>query len=903
MTDSHRPMAHARLSRLAERLMLGAAAAALFGAAGAAPAQAQDQAAAAPAESVDAVVVTGSRIRGVAPVGSSIVAVGRDALETSGAVTVTQFLQQVPQIFNLGVSETSRGQAGGASNITYGQSVNLRGISPYATLTILNGHRAVQQGTSGFAIDPSVIPTLALERAEIVADGASAIYGSDAVAGVVNLILRRNFEGAEVMGRYGTTGGYDERQVGGIIGHRWNSGQITISAEHSYHSALSGKDRDFYRGDLRDSGGLDFRGTQCNPGNITVSGVSYAIPAGGVTAANRSALVAGTTNKCDNLKLGDLIPRQKHNTAAFTFDQTVNDWLSLTADGYVARRDFKFRPAPLTANLTVPSTNAFFVAPPGLTPPTETVGYSFINDLPPNTSRGFNKTYNLNLGADIKLPYAWKLGLDYTYGRSDDLSISTQGINNAALTAALASSNPATAFNPFGGANTAAALANLNNALFYAPGKNIFQDYEAKIDGPIFQLPGGEVRAAAGFEGQRISTLGGLTNGTTVAPTATRVPAARTIRSVYGELLIPLFGEGNALPGLRRLDIDVAGRYDDYSDVGSTTNPKIGVNWSPAVGLIFRGSYGTSFRAPLFSQLRGNSQGLFAQNYSDPTIGGALRAGVALSGGNLNLSPETATTYSFGMDYEPSFLPRAKLSVTYFDINYTNQITSYLSDLTILNRESQFAGTGIITRNPTQAQVDLLRATYPVLGGVIPVPLTLFVDGRTNNLGVTLAKGIDFQFSYRIPTASMGDFSLGLNGTYFTQYKVALTPTAPLVDQLNNIYNPLKFKARGVIGWTQGGARAAININYQNAYNNNLATPIQRVDAFTSVDLHLAYTFRDFPARWMNNVTLGVDVTNLFYARAPFVNIAESQNGGGGFDPTLYNPVGRLVSFSIDKKF
>ena len=747
------------------------------------------------------------------------------------------------------------------------------------------------------------VPTIALGGIEILTDGASAIYGSDAVAGVVNLILRRNFEGAEVMGRYGTTGGYDERQVGAIVGHRWATGQFTLSAEHSYHSALSGADRDFYTGDLRAQGGGDFRSTQCNPGNITVSGVSYAIPAGGVTAANRGALVAGTTNKCDNLKLGDLIPRQKHNTAAFTFDQTVNDWLSLSADGFIARRDFKFRPAPLTANLTVPSTNAFFVAPTGLTPATETIGYSFLNDLPPNTSSGFNKTYEMTVGAEVKLPFTWKLGLDYTYGRSDDLSVSTQGINNAALTAALASSNPATAFNPFGGVNNPAVLATLNNALFYAPGKNIFQDYEAKIDGPLFHLPGGDVRAAAGFEGQRISTLGGLTNGTTIAPTATRVPAARTIRSVYGELLIPLFGEGNALPGLRRLDIDVAGRYDDYSDVGSTSNPKIGVNWSPTQGLVFRGSYGTSFRAPLFSQLRGNSQGLFAQNYSDPTIGGALRTGVALSGGNLNLSPETAKTYSIGADYEPTFLPRAKLSLTYFDIKYTNQITSYLSDLTILNREAQFAGTGIITRNPSAAQVAQLLATYPVLGGVVPNPLTLFVDGRTNNLGVTLAKGIDFQFSYRIPTATMGDFALGLNGTYFTQYKVALTPTAPLVDQLNNIYNPLKFKTRGTIGWAKDGARVTVNVNYENAYNNNLATPVQRVGALTTVDLHLAYTFTNFPARWLNNVTMGVDVTNLFYAKPPFVNIAESPNGGGGFDPTLYNPIGRLVSFSLDKKF
>jgi iron complex outermembrane receptor protein len=868
-------------------------------------AQAQEAAPPAPGEAaVDEVVVTGSRIRGVAPVGSAVIALGREDLDASGAVTTAQFLQQAPQIFNLGVSETSRGQAGGAGNITYGTSINIRGISPYATLTLLNGHRAVQQGTSGFALDPSIIPTLSLERAEIVADGASAIYGSDAVAGVVNLILRRNFQGVETVARYGVADGYDERQIGLIAGHRWATGQFTISFENAWHSALNGSRRDFYQSDLRPRGGGDFRTTQCAPGNIVVNNVSYAIPAGGVTAATRGALAAATTNRCDNLKLGDLIPRQNHNSGAFTFDQTINDWLSLSADGFAARRDFKFRPQPLIANLTVPSTNAFFVAPPGLTPASETVQYSFLRDLPPNVSRGFSKAYEMTLGAEVKLPYDWRLGLHYTYGRSDDLSVSRQGINNAALATALASSDPATAFNPFGSApNNPTVLAAIGNALFYAPGKNIFQDYEIEVSGALFSLPAGEVRLAAGAEGQRLTTFGGLTNGSTIAPTSTRVGSGRTIRSVYGELLVPLFGDANAVPGIRKLELNLAGRYDHYSDVGSTTNPKVGVNWEPIEGLTLRGSYGTSFRAPLFSQLKGNSQGLFAQNYSDPLLGGALRNGVALSGGNLNLVPETATTWSIGADYNPPFSPNTRLSIGYFDIDYRNQITAYLSDLTILNREAQFAGTGIITRNPTPEFVAQLRAQYPVLGGVVPNPLTLFVDGRTNNLGTTIARGLDFQLNHRIAAEHAGDFRLGLSGTYFTDYRVAITPTAPLIDQLNNIFNPLKFKARGVVGWTRGGARAEIAVNYQNAYNNNLANPVQRVRAFKSVDFHLSQTFEDQLGRWGRGVTLGIDVTNLFDAHAPFVNIAASQNGGGGFDPTLYNPVGRLVSFEISRKW
>src|SRR5690349_9300071 len=174
------------------------------------------------ASNLDEIIVTGSRIRGSQPVGSPLAAISRDSIEMTAPLTTGALLQKLPQVFNLGVSENSRGQAGGSGNITYATSVNLRGLGPYSTLTLLDGHRAVPQGTTGFAVDPSSIPTLALERVEVVADGASAIYGSDAVAGVVNLIPRRNFEGVEVSLRGGQGDAYDEHQAGIIGGLGWS---------------------------------------------------------------------------------------------------------------------------------------------------------------------------------------------------------------------------------------------------------------------------------------------------------------------------------------------------------------------------------------------------------------------------------------------------------------------------------------------------------------------------------------------------------------------------------------------------------------------------------------------------------------------------------------------------------
>lgn len=883
------------------RLLLGITAATALCGTSLAQDAADPAAKAAAGSVVDEVIVTGSRISGVAPVGSSVNTIGREDIDISAAVTTAQLLQEIPQVYNLGISENSRGQSGGSGNITYGTAINLRGLSPYATLTILDGHRAVPQGTTGQAIDPSIIPTLALERVEVVADGASAIYGSDAVAGVVNLILRRNFDGMQANVRYGMGDEYDERKIGAVFGHTWDSGQFMAAFENGYHSSLSGRDRDFFRGDLSAEGGGDFRTVQCNPGNIVVGGVSYAIPEGGVTPANQAALVPGTVNRCDNAKAQDLLPEQNHNSFAFTFDQELTDSISLFADGFYARRDFENATATPGAALTVRNTNAWFVSPPGTTPATQTVNYSFDDgQLPPNSTEGHSKAWEATLGSRFRLPGEWKMELLYTFGRDDDESISTHGINNAALAAALASSDPATALDPFGLNRTnPAVLEGIANQLFYAPGRTLFNGYELRFDGRLFQLPGGDVRVAFGYEGQRLENRAGLTTGTLAAPVATRNNVERKVNSVYAEVLIPIVSDANALPAIRDLTLNVAGRYDDYSDVGSTTNPKYGLNWSPIDGLTLRGSYGESFRAPLFSQLYGNSSLLYVQNYSDPTRGGALTTGLTLSGGNLDLQPETAKTYSFGVDYEPEFLPGARLSLTWFKIEYELQVTSYLSDLTILNRESQFDGTGIITRDPSPELVAQLLGQYAVRG-VPPNPVTLFVDGRTNNLGTTVAKGVDLQARYQWSTG-LGQFAAAVNGEYMTDYDVAITPTAPLVDQLNTIYNPLRFKGRGSLYWSGQNFSAAGFVNYQSSYDNNLAAQVQKVDSHTTLDARVAYGFEN--QGWLSGVTVALDVVNAFDTEPEFVNIAQSPNGGGGFDATLNNPVGRIISLSIDKKW
>lgn len=896
---------HHNVSRILPLHPLAAAAALACLATGLVPAAVWAQAAEAGSE----IVITGSRIRGAPPVGAPVTAVNRADIENAGAINTAQILQSVPQIFNLGVSENSRGQSGGAGNITYGSGINLRGIGPFATLVLINGHRSVGQGTQSAAVDPSIVPSLMLERVEVVADGASAIYGSDAVAGVANLILRRNEPGTQATARYGVADGYSERQVGALVGRKWTGGQFTLAAEHTYRSALSGRDRDFYKGDLTAEGGRDFRSTQCAPGNIIINGVSYAIPAGGVTAATASQLVAGTSNRCDNLKVADLIPQQERNSLAFTFNQTLTPSLSVFADGLATRRDYRFRPTALASNLTVPSTNAFYVRPVGAPAGTsETVAYSFINELPQNTANGYSKTFQGTVGADLVLGGSWKAGALVTFGQNEDQSTSLRALNNTALTAALRSNNPATAFNPFGSsANSAAVLDAISNNIAISPGRTNFINVALKADGALARLPGGDLRAAVGLEVQDIHTQGGQTTGPATNPTFGEVELERRVDSAYAELLVPVVGKANAMAGVQRLDVSLAARVDRYSDVGNTDNPKLGINWSPAQGLLVRASYGTSFRAPGLTQIRGFTNGgrggLFVQNYSDPTNNGALRVGVALSAANPDLKPETAKTKTLGFDWDLPLAAKTKLSLTWFDITYDNQIVGYLSDLTVLNREAQFAGTGVIQRNPSPELVAQLVAQYPV-SGVLPATWTLFVDGRSKNLSKSVTQGFDFGVNTRISGGTAGEFALGLSGTLFTKYQVATTPNSPLLDQLNTIYNPVKFKARGTAAWALGAWQTNLTVNHTGAYDNTLTAPTQKVRAHTTLDARVAVQLGELSsAQALRDTTVVLGVTNLFDRKPPFVNVAQSNNGGGGFDPTMASPIGRLISVALDKRF
>ncbi|MDB5670272.1 MAG: TonB-dependent receptor, partial [Alphaproteobacteria bacterium] len=702
-----------------------------------APAAAARSAADSGAAEDTAIVVTGSRIRGIAPVGSNVISVDQERIAETPVVSTNDLLRRVPQVVSLGANRQGGSAQNGAANATRGAGINLRGIGTNATLLLYDGKRFPPQGTQGQYTDPSVLPAIALARVEVVADGASAIYGSDAIAGVVNFILRKNFDGAEFRARSGfTEGGYDEQQVAGIVGHRWQGGSAMLSAEFTHNSHLRGYDLDFYQDNNLSRGGRDLRSTFCNPGTITVGGGTYAIPVGGVSAANVGTLVRGSSNRCFYNGLDTVIPEQKRYNVVGAVSQEIGDRIRLFADGFYSYRNGTIASIS-NVTATVLNTNPFFVSPvAGAT--SETVTYSLVPQLGRASFNPYHgETWNLSGGAEAKLFGDWSGTVYYAHGQSSDVADRHLGLNAAALTAALADTNPATALNVFGGPNNPATLAKLEDNLFIITGRTRLDVANIQFDGSLFRLPGGNVRLAVGGEYRKEYTFTDLTTGSSLARTSVADAGTRNVKAVFGELFVPVFGADNARPGLEQLSLSVAGRYERYSDFGGTTNPKFGITYKPVAGVTFRGSYGTSFRAPTFTEVStiAGGAGLYYDTLPGPS--GNL-TGIGIAGGNPGLKPETAKTWSAGVEIAPKVTPGLRATLTYFDINYTNQIQALRGTPGILTNPLY---TSFVTFNPSAAQVQALIASgLPINQAINANVVQFIVDGRRQNLGTSLVK-------------------------------------------------------------------------------------------------------------------------------------------------------------------
>jgi iron complex outermembrane recepter protein len=867
---------------------------------------------------IEELIVTGTRIRGQAPVGSELIVLDRADIAQTGRATVPDLLRTIPQNHTLGASESLVGARGQnqVKNDTAASTVNLRGLGADATLVLVNGRRIAPAALGAF-VDVSQIPLVAVQRIEILPDGASALYGSDAIGGVVNFVLRKG-EDAESSVRYGLASGFHEWNVSQSIGYGWGTGSANLAYEFGSRTNLTAAKRDYYRGDLTPFGGPNYNlissSGYSNPGTIVVGGRTYAIPAGqNGQALTPASLVAGTQNIQD-LQLGqDILPSLKRHSLAGSFNQDAGDSVHLFADVlYSQRESIKMSRASKTA-LPVPSTNAYFVSPvAGVTQ--EVVQYSFADEFNSRTA-STSKNYTVSAGARFDLPREWSAELYGTLGRDSAHIDQIDGVNSARLALALASNNRATAFNPFGDGPNVNSQSVLN---FIRGGGATDQSYDIKsinvgASGPLFDLPGGALRMAVGAEyrKERYSTFGFID---LPELTLTLLPdnnsADRTVKAGYVEFLAPLVGKNNALPFVEKLELSAAVRTEDYSDFGTTTNPKIGVMWQPFDGLSFRGSWGTSFKAPRLSILNEGSNvyrsAQLANSSADPAspstpFPGASNVIALLGFGNRNLKPETADTWSVGADLRPKFLPGLRASVTYFSVDYENRILAPTS----IEVSSALAGSGVndmvLVRSPTQAQ---LNAIYngPQWAVGFPQPPASMVAAIVSlgiaNYGAVKMRGLDANASYDIVTP-IGTFTPGISVSYLFTYDVQRMKGQTFLPLLNTANNPNRIRGRAALNWVSDGWQAGVAANYIGSYTNTFVAPSPRIGAWTTVDARVAYMF-DTQNSWLRGTSLSLDAENLGDRKPPYVNNAESNVG---FDPEAASPRGRVIALTLRKSW
>ena len=850
----------------------------------------------------DAIIVTGTRIRGTGPVGSPVTIVDRETLDRSGRATLADFIQTIPQNFSGGPTEavtgsTARGNAG--TNLVFGSGINLRGLGSGSTLTLFDSARPALGGGAGAFTDLSLVPSVAIERIEILTDGASAIYGSDAIAGVVNIRFRNRFDGFETRLRAGSgDGDFGEMQASQIAGFGWGSGHLTLAAEYYRRDNLPSSKRAFATEDLRPLGGPDLRSNYNNPGSIlAANGQVFSIPRGqngtNLTAAD---LIPGGYNRGDSRRNIDILPKQETASFYASAEQNISDHLSLFARALYAERHYEarrrlFGPQPLR----VTRANPYYVDPIG-TGQQVTVYYDPSAEFGPEGTRGRARAFNSSFGMRANFG-AWSVELSGGYGLQREHDEGVNVVNRFELARALAATTRATAINVFGdgAVNDPALIDSLRGGQVRDVRYDVISG-ALRADGSLFALPAGEVKIALGTEYRRdrlrYSALVDVTAAAPVVSSIPGLPDERIVKSLYGEVVIPVIDAGSRFPG--ELTLSAAGRYEDYSDVGDTANPKFGVRWAPLRGLALRASYGRSFRAPYFTELVGTANALYQTLLlPDPQSPTGQTIVLGLFGFRPDLGPEKASSWTAGVDLEPAAVPGLTISATWFDISYRDRIASASADyLSFLALRDIYGG--IVDDNPDPVLVASYFANPSFSNplGVTPTQIGAIIDGRTLNLSRAKVSGIDFDIGYSRPIGD-GSLSFTFGGTRMLKINSQITDRAPAVDVLGTLGNPVKLRMRGRAGFSLGALDGGVAINHVAGYRNRTVTPAENVKSWTTFDVQLGALMA--AGTEGRSLRLALNVNNVFDKDPPYVRFLSSTSAFG-YDPEQASAIGRMIA-------
>ena len=967
------------------------------------PAFAQDALPPAAAETADdgaAIIVTGSRIKqDPAKSALPLQIISTDDLTREGINSPEQLISYLSTNGNGADNLASNADVtSGAQRGTNGLSAaNLRGQGSASTLVLLNGRRVAAHGLTGSAVDVNQIPMAALERVEVLKDGASAIYGTDAIGGVINFITKTNFQGlalnaftdmAEAGGgaiyRLSATGGYGDLNEDGF--------NILATVSRSVSKVLNGSDRSFVNGNQPNRGlSVDTRGTPIATAFATGSNALFA-PTGsllsGVTLLEAGATVpatgginildlpggAGCASMDGGMAYDDQLWANTSARFACAWDTGRAAVLQqpLETLTYYGRATAKLGDHQFYAEITGSdadsskrfsnnqysgnnSTLPLYYPLNATTAGTYNDVYNKLLAVFPQIAVNYGKpisyrwrctscdvreyetntkTLRAGLGAEGPLWDGWDYRAGGSYARSQSTSVLGTGYHyrgTFASAAAAAASGVTGAvsggidprapiapgatspgivgllnsgiLNPFSLTQSDAALAGLKaisaEGVTLYGGKYEVKQLDGSVSGSLFDLPGGTVQVALGVDYRRETySFNGSPAAVTGTPDIFNVAfdnnnaltaKNRTVKAAYAEVLVPVF---------EALEVTGAVRLDDYSGFGSTVNPKISAKYQPLEWLMFRGSFNTGFRVPAFNQIfNGVTQSPNPGNtLVDPTTcatgavstlpGCAAITPETLSGGNVNLGPETSKQHSIGVVLQPS--SRFSASFDYWSIAVDDTIGA-LTLRQLLDNISYFPDR--VTR--TNNIITLIDLRADNIG-----------SRRTEGLEVALRGGVD---------AFGGVITGGLDGTYLLKKREKFLPSAPFGSSLIGRFTfagdlGLKWKHSAFVSYTKDDFTFNFSQIYRDGYKNQALPGIAngtvvRPDFNPMVKSYVTYN-TSVSVDLLKQYRLTAGVRNVFDTDPPFAITYDSNTGAGSsWEPRVADPRGRSFTLSIEAKF
>ena len=851
------------------------------------------------ARELEPVQVTGSRLsRTDAETPSPLQIITRGEIERSGAASLTEVMQKLPANNFRTSNENDAARSHGSGG------VSLRGQGAGATLVLINGRRIAPFGFSeSFGAvtftDLNQIPLGIIDRIEVLLDGASAIYGSDAVAGVVNVILRRSYRGADIAAGLGrsTHGDATQRQASVTLG-----GGDLVADGYNVFASLSHLDQDPVKTaarwhsrsvDYRGFGLADFRSTYAYPGNLyTADNRTFLQPVPGCTTA-LGETTSANPGRCLSQPVRDLVAESKRDALFVAGTASLPRGFELFGDALLSRtevhaQNLNFPGSSYSATGTSPL--GLFLLPVGHPqnpyPFEVALRTRFLDQL--RVYSPINDTRRVVAGLRHHDLSGWDVEGALLWSRSKNRATTAGVINDAVLhTEVFDASGRASPGFRFGdpGANDPALMARLYPRLVDV-GSTSTTSVDLRGTREIFRLPGGAAQLAIGAEVRRerfsTATDPRIASGEISVLFGDTAAGSRTVTSAYAELSLPI---------TRTLEASLAERYDHYSDFGGTTNSKAGMKWQATPGFAVRASYSTAFRAPSPLETGSTPTHFFAQvrdpktcpvpDVSNPNCDERVRIDFAP---NPALQPEHANTTTAGIVLEP--WRGASFTVDVFRIRGRDQIGS-TDTRYLLAHEDEIPGA--VVRN---ADGTINRINQAAL-----------------NIGATKTWGIDATAKTRTPLGELGQ--LGIDGTYswLPHSWGAATPDVPLTDRAGTYIQP-KARARLSFSLDRGPWRSALTFNYTGGYlraisASDLSCPFDAagtnrpelcgVKSWRTTDLFIGYS-------GFQRLELGLLITNIDNVQAPF-DANQVPNTFLAYQSAFHSAVGRFFKLTAKYSF